>query len=87
MFQIMIFTYSTLSAVKFNGFFKKFKVKFNSKKVKFNGKKWSSTPKSEVQHQKVKFNTKKSEVQHLYKIGVKLIVRNSIFYTIPESLM
>jgi len=30
---------STLSAVKFNGFFKKFKVKFNSKKVKFNGKK------------------------------------------------
>ena len=50
-------------------------------------KKWSSTVKSEVQHQKVKFNTKKSEVQHLYKIGVKLIVRNSIFYTIPESLM
>ena len=29
---------STLSAVKFNGFLKKFKVKFNSKRVKFNSK-------------------------------------------------
>ena len=42
--QSHILGYSTLSAVKFNGFFLKFKVKFNSKKVKFNTK-------------KVKFNT------------------------------
>ena len=47
---------STLSAVKFNGFFKFFKVKFNSKKVKFNTK-------------TVKFNTKKSELDFFLAIS------------------